>query len=279
MLLQNQTLLPSDQREISFSDINPSQIAQSRKQTEKLLHGHHWFVQVGVSIANFDLVYNLFKPIAKIKYIFGSHPELVNDEFDPNSYLSDYSRYIDLYDTFADPKVIGMGEIGLDYHYTQDSSHIQKQRLLLEGLLHIASDKKITPVFHVREAFEDFFAILDSFPSLHGRFLVHCFTGDTDQLKSILDRGGKVGYGGIITFGTNADTLRDTVKACPLDGFVLETDLPFLSPAPMRGKDCLPEYIEHVADKISQLKSLPQGHIWQSSLQNSRQLFANQFLS
>ncbi len=273
MLLQRQGVLPPDQREVSFGDLNSEQIDKSRDAANQLLQNHDWFVQVGVSIQNFDLVYKLFDPNKKIKYIFGSHPELVDNEFIPASYLKNYQDYITSNSTFSDKQVVGMGEIGLDYYYSQDPQIIKKQQHLLEGLLQIASERNITPVFHVREAFDDFFAILDNFKSLHGKFLIHCFTGNTDNLRSILDRGGKVGYGGIITFGKNADDLRETVQICPLGSFVLETDLPFLAPTPKRGKDCLPVYIDLVAEKISELKSISKDQVWKASNSNSGQLF------
>jgi TatD DNase family protein len=275
ILLERLMVLPVDQRELNFQSLSQEQITKSRQISSSLLQNHDWFVQVAISINNFDLVYKLFEPIAKIKYIFGSHPELVDQDFDPVRYLQLYQDYIQSKNVFSDPQIIGMGEIGLDYYYTQDVEIIAKQHLLLQGLLQIATENKITPVFHIRDAFDDFFAILDDFPSLHGRFLVHCFTGDRAHLKSILDRGGKVGYGGIITFGQNADNLRETVLTCPLDGFVLETDLPFLAPAPNRGNDCLPTHIDLVADKISDLKAISKTQVWQFSNSNSGQLFPN----
>ena len=157
--------------------------------------------------------------------------------------------------TSLEKRIIGIGECGLDYYYTQDSRIIHKQKELFESQIDLAIKLDIPLFIHTRDAFDDTFEILKSKPGIHGKFAIHCFTGNKNHLKEVLDMGGKAAFGGIITFGKNAEYLREAFAYCPKDGYLLETDLPFLSPKPFRGKDNLPEYIKFVAEKMGQIVS------------------------
>jgi TatD family hydrolase len=239
----------------------------------QLFKKHAFAIQATVDNNNFESMWNSLLKIPFIHILAGAHPEIVTLDFDVDQFLNQQklllstlnlstsaiirTELIDpdtywalsmanskkLFPQLGTYKFVGLGEVGLDYFYTQDSRIIAKQQLLLEAELDFAEKKNLPVVFHCREAFDDLFAILDNHPAIHGKFLIHCFTGTRENLSEVIKRGGKVAYGGVLTFKT-AQELQHTVPLCPPDSFVFETDLPFLAPTPYRGKVCLPEYIE-----------------------------------
>ena len=161
----------------------------------------------------------------------------------------------------------------MDYFHVRDKSLQKISQLLFESQIDLAIELGLPLVVHTRDAFEDLLSILKNFPQIQNNFLIHCFTGDRQILKKVLDLGGKVAFGGIITFGKNADYLRDSLAYCDINSLMIETDLPFLSPAPHRGQTCLPVYIEHVIDKIALVKKISQSQVLEASKQNLQSLF------
>lgn len=243
-------------------------------EIDKHLANHVLAIQSTVSTTNFELLQKLLpkEQNPKLKLLLGAHPEEVDSQFNLNQFLDYQTKVVKSYSKGGYP-FIGIGETGLDYHYTQDKNLIFKQKELFESQINLALTTNTPLVIHCREAFADLIEILKSNPKIHGKFLIHCFTGDTDILKQILDLGGLAAYGGIITFGSSADELRQSLEYCPDDSFVLETDLPFLTPAPHRGQTNLPEYINLVAQKASQIKQQSLENIWQNSWNNTTKLF------
>ncbi len=152
-------------------------------------------------------------------------------------------------------RVVALGETGLDYYY--DHSPRDVQRRVLRAQLRLARDSGVPVIFHHRDAFDDFTAILrDEWrPSMRG--VVHCFTGTAQQARIFIDEFGLLlGIGGVITFA-NAASLRDAVGAVGVEHIVLETDSPYLSPVPLRGKRNEPAYIAQTAAAVAQLAKLP----------------------
>ena len=138
--------------------------------------------------------------------------------------------------------VVGVGEIGLDYYY--NNSPRDAQITALEQQLQWAHDFKLPVSFHVREAFSDFWPILANFPKTRG--VVHSFTDNAENLEEALSRGLYVGLNGISTFTKN-HSQQDMYDSIPLDKILLETDAPFLTPAPHRGKVNEPAFVRHIA--------------------------------
>jgi TatD DNase family protein len=132
-------------------------------------------------------------------------------------------------------------------------------------------------IIHTRDSFADTFAIVQKFPQIQDRFLFHCFSGNLDELEQVLEFGGRISVGGIVTF-KNAETLREIVRNCPMDRLLIETDLPFLAPMPHRGKTCLPEYIDFVAEQIGTIKNLSKQQTWENLQKNSLQFFKKDFV-
>ncbi len=147
---------------------------------------------------------------------------------------------------------VAIGECGLDYYYNHSPK--EAQRVLLERQLQLATDHNLPVLFHVRDAFDDFFPIFDAFPGITG--VVHSFTAGSKVLEKVLKRGLYVGLNGIITFSKDEAQLR-MAQQVPLNRIVLETDAPFLTPKPFRGKVCELKHVVETARFLSDLRGEP----------------------
>ena len=146
-------------------------------------------------------------------------------------------------------RIVALGEIGLDYFYK--NSDIQKQRKIFERQMFLAKETAMPVEIHTREAEEDTIFFLKQFRT-QARGLLHCFTGSYSLAKQALDCGFNISFSGILTF-KNAEDLRETCKKIPLDRLHIETDSPFLSPEPHRGKENQPSYVSVLAQWLADL--------------------------
>jgi len=185
----------------------------------------------------------------------------------------------------AHPKVVGVGEIGLDYHYNFSPRDLQKNVFKLQ--IELAARKNLPIVVHTRDSLEDTLNIVDACVSNlprwgdvdglvggrkpTGRGVFHCFTGTAIEARHLFNKGFFVSYPGIVTFKNSpaAETLKDI--GC--ENILLETDSPYLSPAPMRGKRNEPAYVIHVGRKVSELLGLPEADVAATTSLNARTLF------
>ena len=150
-----------------------------------------------------------------------------------------------------DPRIVAIGETGLDYYY--DHSPREKQQRVMREQLRLARDTGFPVIFHQRDAFDDFLAILKEEWRAPMRGVIHCFTGDADQARALTQEFGLfLGIGGVLTFKT-AGTLRDAVRSVGLDRLVLETDCPYLAPVPHRGERNEPAYVAIAAQKLADI--------------------------
>lgn len=170
------------------------------------------------------------------------------------------------------PKVVAIGETGLDYFY--EHSDPESQRRLLEFQLRLAVERDLPVIFHVREAFDDFWPIFEAYTSaskpIHG--VLHSFTDSAANLERALKHGLSIGVNGIATFTKNPEQL-EVYRAIPLDKLLLETDAPFLTPVPFRGKICEPYHIRVIAEFLGNLRGEPLEQIAEATTHNARQLF------
>lgn len=276
ILLAFLKMIPEIREEAEEDNFLPNLSDQKRVEIvakiDDLLANHDFVIQSTVSFKNFQFVQKLLGKNPKIKYLLGSHPELVTENFDLQKYLRDQVEFVknELPKSFD---LIGVGESGLDYHYTQNPDLIAIQKELFVSDIGLALRLNLPLVIHCRDAFGDLLDILKNFPKIQGNFLVHCYTGDKEILRQILDLGGKAAFGGIITFGKSATPIQEALRYCPTDSFVLETDLPFLTPTPHRGQTNLPEYIKLVAQKAAEVRGVSEDIVWIQSLENTRKLF------
>jgi TatD DNase family protein len=169
------------------------------------------------------------------------------------------------------PGVVAIGETGLDYYYSH-SPHESQQRVL-RAQLHFAREVSLPVVFHQRDAFEDFTAILRDEWNAQMRGVVHCFTGTPQEAATLVDEFGLfLGIGGVLTF-PNAQGLRDAVRAVGAANLLLETDSPYLAPVPMRGKRNEPSFVAYTAAKLSELLGSELDELVATTDANARRLF------
>jgi len=160
------------------------------------------------------------------------------------------------------PRVVGIGETGFDYyrlpskdgkHTAEDDTRYKKRQAeLFEQQLEIAAEAGLNCVIHQREAFDDTVAAMQRWRG-RVRGVFHCFAGDVGQMGRVVELGSLVSFTGILTF-KNGQNIRDTLAATPADGFMLETDCPFLAPVPYRGKRCEPAYVKEIADVAAEVR-------------------------
>ncbi len=169
--------------------------------------------------------------------------------------------------------LIAVGETGLDYHYQHSPRHTQKH--FLEKYLHLALECQLPVVIHCRDAFEEFFEILDEVYMVNGKHapgVLHCFTGNSQEAQQVIDRGWYLSLSGIVTF-KKSEELREVAKKVPLNQLLIETDTPYLAPKSQRGKMNEPSYLLETAEVISLAKQLPIEEIARASADNARRLF------
>ncbi|MBI2588879.1 TatD family hydrolase [Candidatus Saccharibacteria bacterium] len=170
------------------------------------------------------------------------------------------------------PKVMAVGELGLDYYKLYSSK--EEQTKALREQIEIGLETGLPFIFHVREAFEDFFKIFDEYqsPSRRIRGVVHSFSAHPKQLQQVLERGLYVGLNGIMTFTKDRAQLA-AAKLVPTGKLLLETDAPFLAPKPYRGEICQPKHIRDIAECLAELRGEEVEQLARQTTKNARQLF------
>jgi TatD DNase family protein len=197
---------------------------------------------IGTRPDNLQQVVDIANKYDNIFATVGIHP----DEIFPSLEVYDIERFL------LEPKVIGIGETGLDYYHDNGYNKIQQQK---QFMLHIelALKYKLPLVIHTRESFADTYDIIKANPNLTG--VMHCFTESIENAKLALDLGFYISISGIVTF-KNATNVIELAKYVPLDRLLIETDSPFLAPVPYRGKLNNPSFVYYVAKKISELRHI-----------------------
>ncbi len=168
---------------------------------------------------------------------------------------------------FNSPNLVAIGEVGLDYREGKPREGVAEtsnQIKLLEQMLQLATDCKLPLIFHVRDAFDDFFAVINNFPKIKG--VVHSFSDSPANLKKALDRDFYVGVNGLVTFAKD-------VPLPPLERMLLETDAPFLTPAPFRGTINEPAHIKDICAYISVTLGIKEAEVEGRTTENAKRLF------
>ncbi|CAM3503292.1 TatD family hydrolase [Pseudostreptobacillus hongkongensis] len=164
-------------------------------------------------------------------------------------------------------KIVAIGEIGLDYHWMNDPIEVQKEGFKKQIELAIENDLPI--VIHTREALDDTLEIVKSYPKLRG--IMHCYPGSYEEVLPILDRF-YVGVGGTVTFKNNKIG-HEMVEKMPIDRIVIETDSPYLTPVPFRGKPNNPVYVEYVVNKIAEIKNMDVEEVKRITTENAKKVY------
>jgi TatD DNase family protein len=178
--------------------------------------------------------------------------------------------YARLKELLQHPKVVALGEIGLDYHYDHSPREVQREAFLEQ--MRIAGEASKPIVIHTREAWEDTIALLETYWRPHGLGgIMHCFSGNADQAALCVDLGFHLSFGGILTFPKSAD-IQEAARRAPADRLLIETDAPYLAPVPHRGKRNEPAYVAETARKLAQLRGVSPEEIAQTTTENFRKL-------
>ena len=211
---------------------------------------------VGSSCAALDLA-------ARYDFVYaavGLHPEeldkVTTDSMDEIAALA------------RDPKCVAIGEIGLDYYW--DDTHKEEQKALLAAQLKLAAELDKPVIIHDREAHADSYDAVIRVPGLRGVF--HCYSGSAEMAKELLKRGWYLGFDGPITY-KNARRAIEVLELCPLERILIETDSPYLSPVPMRGRRNDSRNLRYVVEKIAEVKQLTRSEVAAATLQNGKTLF------
>ncbi len=191
----------------------------------------------------------------------GSHPDAA-DEVNEET-LAQYRLL-----ARSSAKVRAIGEIGLDYHYEDIPREIQQRAFRAQMAL--AQELKLPVIVHEREAHEDGMKIVEEFPDVTGVF--HCYSGSLEMAKVLIRRGWYIGFGGVLTF-KNARKAVEVAAQIPLERIVLETDCPYMSPEPFRGRRNVPGRLHPVAEKLAQLRGVSVAEIENITLENGKKLY------
>ncbi|MDR0276328.1 MAG: TatD family hydrolase [Paucimonas sp.] len=221
--------------------------------------GH--FLCIGVSADNAAQVKALAERYADVDCSVGVHPLDLAPGAEP---AMDW-----LLQELNHPKVVAIGETGLDYHYEPEAAELQQASFRLHLEAARITGKPV--VIHTRAARADTLALLRD-AALPQAGVLHCFTEDWDMAKAALDLGYYISLSGIVTF-RNADALRDVARQVPADRLLVETDSPYLAPIPHRGKPNLPEYVRDVAEFIALVRGERYEQLAERTTENFRRLF------
>ena len=166
------------------------------------------------------------------------------------------------------PKVVAIGEIGLDYYW--DKEHIELQKTMLRKQLELALELDLPVIIHDREAHGDSLQIVSEYPALRGVF--HCFSGSAEMARELLKRGWYLGFDGPITY-KNAVKALEVIRICPRDRMLLETDSPYLSPVPNRGKRNDSRNLPFIASVIAGQTGMTTEEVAAQTMENGKRLF------
>ena len=191
----------------------------------------------------------------------GSHPD-VADEVN-EAVLEEYRMLCKL-----NPKIRAIGEIGLDYHYEDIPRDIQKKAFRMQ--MELARELNLPVIVHERDAHEDGMKIAEEFPDVTGVF--HCYSGSYEMAKWLIDRGWYIGFTGVLTF-KNARKAVEVAGKIPLERLVLETDCPYMSPEPFRGKRNDPGKLYRMAERLAEIRGMSLEEIHDITLENGKRLY------
>ena len=219
---------------------------------------------VNVSASWKDLMDTL-ELISKVPFMYGAagiHPDHVGE-------LNE-ERMEQLREYCHRDKIVAVGEIGLDYHWNVEPKEVQQEWFIRQ--LHLATEEKLPVIIHSRDASQDTFDIMKKEHAGTTGGVIHCFFGSAEMAKEYVKMGYYIGVGGVVTF-KNSRVLKEVVKAIPLECIVVETDCPYLAPAPHRGKRNSSAYLPLVIEEIARLKEITAEEVENVTYENAQRLY------
>ena len=215
----------------------------------------------GCSLESSRNAVNLARRYAFIYAAVGSHPD-VADEVN-EAVIGEYRELCKL-----NPKVKAIGEIGLDYHYEDIPREVQLKAFRAQMAL--AAELGLPAIVHERDAHGDGMKVVEEFPAVTGVF--HCYSGSAEMAKELVKRGWYIGFTGVLTF-KNARKAVEVASSIPLDRIVLETDCPYMSPEPFRGKRNDPGRLYRMAERLAEIRGLSVEEIHAITMENGKRLY------
>ena len=220
-------------------------------------------INVGADMKSSEESIKLANKYSQIYASVGAHPHCVSG-------LPE--NYIEIFSTLAkNEKVVAIGEIGIDYHYDTTPKDMQKR--YFEEQLVLAQNLDLPVIIHTREATEDTLKILKKYKV---KGTVHCFSESVETLKEVLKMGMYISLGGAVTF-KNARKLLEVAYEVPIERLLLETDAPYMTPVPFRGKRCDSSMIKYTAEKIAEIKGISVEFLLEQARTNAESLFLSKF--
>lgn len=226
-------------------------------------NGVEKILTISVEPDNFDAVKKLAQDYEEVYFTQGIHPH--------DAKLASEEALATIKSRVSDAKMLAVGEIGLDFHYNNSPKETQINVFKTQLEIAIENDKPV--VIHSRDADEDMINILKEYaPRLNQKGVIHSFTSTKELAEVALANGFYLGFNGIITF-KKAQEVRDIVAITPLERILIETDAPFLTPVPHRGKENTPANLCHILEKIAEIKEVSPQEVETQCYKNSIQLF------
>ncbi len=225
--------------------------------------GVNGFLNVCIDLQNYQQVVEIAEQGEQIWASVGVHPNEMEQEEPSAEALLQRAEH---------PKVVAIGETGLDYHYVTDEVLLQRQRDRFRAHIEVAKACGKPLIIHTREAREETIAIMREAGAADCGGVMHCFTENWEMARAALDLGFHISFSGIITFNSAAE-LREVLKRVPEDRLLIETDSPYLAPVPHRGKPNQPAYVRQVAEKVAELRGWSLEEVDQLTTDNFMKLF------
>lgn len=211
--------------------------------------------------SDIEVVAELSEKYENVYGLLGVHPSEVKDWND---------NLIEKIKNFAkSPKIVGIGEIGLDYYWDKSFNELQKEVFIKQ--IELANELNFPISIHDREAHKDTFDILTQY-NKNSSVIMHCFSGSVEFMKECIKQGWYIAIGGVVTF-KKAIKMKEVAKEVPLEKLLLETDAPYLTPVPFRGKINQPAYVKYVAEEIAKLREVSFEEINTITTQNAKNVF------
>lgn len=223
--------------------------------------GVHTFINIGADLQSSQRTAKLTDEFDCIYGTVGIHPH------DAKTY--DKNIEDEIYRLLDNIKIVGVGEIGLDFYRDLSPRNIQKD--VFRKQLEIAVEKNLPVVIHTRDSFRETVEIVKDYADSLPGGVFHCFPGTVDDAYEVIKLGFLVGLGGVVTFPKAK--MAEVAEEIPLEYILLETDCPYLAPVPFRGKQNQPAYVKYVAEKISELKKIKPAEVEKFTDRNCQKLF------
>ncbi len=239
-----------------FAGSLPETVEKARKA------GVSTIITIGIDLASSRKALSIAAQHERIYATAGIHP---HDAFETEERDIEELKKI-----AANSKVVAIGEIGLDYYRDKKPRRIQRECLRRQTRVAVEIGKPV--VFHIRDAWGDFFRIMQEFDGSLTTSVLHCFSGNWQIALKCLDLGFFLSIPGVVTF-PKAESLHEVVRRAPLDRLLVETDAPYLAPVPYRGKSNEPAFVLYTAEKIAELREQALEKIAEATTRNARTVF------